>query len=287
MTMRVLGVVFAVLVLFGLGIWWWMKPSDFVLVVKVLDNQTAEADPSDVGRFTVQLSKNPWDTIILQLSSSSPDQGQPEVDSLTFTESDWDLPKTVTVLGQDEWIDDDDVIYTIRLFWEDPKKERKEVEAIVSMLGVDDDQKMILIGHSSSEDPNRIDLNVRLATQPIAEVELWVRGGDSSWNYQGRKGKKKNHFKGTSNPQMLYFDEGNWNVPQKVEIRSLSGSLDFSKDELAKRNYDWVIRDAEVKMQWLKMVVFQPNQRGDYINMSHSVLIDSQRCLRCNLNPDS
>jgi hypothetical protein len=285
--MRVLGVVIAVLVLLGLGIWWWMQPSDFVLVVKVLDNQTAEADPSDVGRFTVQLSKNPWDTIILQLSSSSPDQGLPEVDSLTFTESDWDLPKTVTVLGQDEWIDDDDVIYTIRLFWEDPKKERKEAEAIVSMLGVDDDQMMILIGHSSSEDPNRIDLNVRLATQPIAEVELWVRGGDSSWNYEGRKKGTNNLFKGTSNPRNLHFDEKNWNVPQKLEIRSSSGSLNYSKDDLAYQNYDWVIRDAEVKMQWLKMVVFQPSQRGDYVNMSHSVLINPQRCLRCNLSPDS
>ena len=91
--MRVLGIASAVLVLMGLGIWWWLQPSDFVLVVKVLDNQTGEADPSDVGRFTVQLSNNPRDTINLQLSSSSPDQGVPELDSLTFTGSDWAVPK--------------------------------------------------------------------------------------------------------------------------------------------------------------------------------------------------
>ena len=113
--MRLLGLASAVLILLGLCIWWWLQPSDFVLVVKVLDNQTGEADPSDVGRFTVQLSNNPRDTINLQLSSSSPDQGGPELDSLTFTGSDWDVPKTVTVIGQDEWIDDDDVIYQILL----------------------------------------------------------------------------------------------------------------------------------------------------------------------------
>mgnify|MGYP003327028867 CR=1 FL=1 len=87
--MRVLGIASAVLILLGLGIWWWLQPSDFVLVVKVLDNQTGESDPTDVGRFTVQLSNNPRNTINLQLSSSSPDQGDPELDSLTFTGSNW------------------------------------------------------------------------------------------------------------------------------------------------------------------------------------------------------
>lgn len=285
--MRVLGIASAVLILLGLGIWWWLQPSDFVLVVKVLDNQTGEADPSDVGRFTVQLSNNPRDTINLQLSSSSPDQGGPELDSLTFTGSDWDVPKTVTVIGQDEWIDDDDVIYRILLYWEDPKKERQKIETTVSMISVDDDQKMILIGHSTSQNQDTIELRVRLATQPLSEVELWVRGGDSSWNYEGRKKGTSNLFKGSSTPQNLHFDEKNWNVPQKLEIRSSSGSLNFSEDDLAYQNYDWVIRDAEVKMQWLKMVVFQPSQRGDYVNMSHSVLINPQRCLRCNLSPDS
>ena len=107
--MRLLGIASAVLILLALVIWFWLQPSDFVLVVKVMDNQTGEADPSDVGRFTVQLSNNSRDTINLQLSSSSPDQGVPELDSLTFTGSDWDVPKTVSVIGQDEWIDDDDL----------------------------------------------------------------------------------------------------------------------------------------------------------------------------------
>ena len=231
--MRVLGIASAVLVLLGLGIWWWLQPSDFVLVVKVLDNQTGEADPSDVGRFTVQLSKNPRDTINLQLRSSSPDQGGPELDSLTFTGSDWDVPKTVTVIGQDEWIDDDDVIYRILLYWEDPKKERQKIETTVSMISVDDDQKMILIGHSTSQNQDTIELRVRLATQPLSEVELWVRGGDSSWNYEGRKKGTSNLFKGSSTPPNLHFDEKNWNVPQILEIRSSSGSLNFSEDDLA------------------------------------------------------
>ncbi len=92
------------------------------------------------------------------------------------------MPKTVTVIGQDEWIDDDDVIYQILLYWEDPKKERQKIETTVSMISVDDDQKMILIGHSTSQNQDTIELMVRLATQPLSEVELWVRGGDSSWN---------------------------------------------------------------------------------------------------------
>ena len=172
--MRLLGLASAVLILLGLGIWWWLQPSDFVLVVKVLDNQTGEADPSDVGRFTVQLSKNPRDTIKLQLSSSSPDQGGPELDSLTFTGSDWDVPKSVTVIGQDEWIDDDDVIYRILLFWEDPKKERQKIETTVFMISVDDDQKMILIGQSTSQNQDTIHRRLLYLMQVFAEEQSTV-----------------------------------------------------------------------------------------------------------------
>jgi hypothetical protein len=285
--MRWLAGVLLMVVVAG-GIWWYGTPPRFEVVVQVLDDTTGEAPGEsgpDVGLFTVQLSKNPRGSVTFSLISLAPDQGLPEASTLTFDSRDWDQPKTVTVIGQDEFIDDDEVAYRIHLFWEDPETERR-AEAWVELLGLDDDRKRILIGHLPPEAADTARVQVQLATQPVTPVELWVQGGESSWNRTGLS-QSRTVFKALAQPERLFFDASNWNVPQTVEVRSRGGSLKASGEAEARQNYDWVIRDGALQMQWLKLVVVQPHEHTDYRNFSHSVLINPERCLRCNGAPGS
>ncbi len=272
----------------GAGAWWYLVPPTFELQVTVLDATTGEAPDEtgpDVAQFQVRLSKNPRASVTLQLTSSDPEQGTPERSTLTFTEDNWDRPQTVTVLGTDEFLDDGDVSYQVRLFWEDPGTDRK-AEAVVDLLGLDDDEKQILIGFLPSSQPDEARLQVSLATQPVTPVELWVRGGESSWKHTGLTGQE-DAFRAVASPGVLQFDASNWQIPQVVTLRSRTGSLATTTDAEARQNYDWVIRSRSVQLEWLKVVVLQPHDSGDYRNYSHSVLLNPSRCLRCNRPPAS
>ncbi len=272
----------------GFGAWWYLTPPTFELQVTALDTTTGEAAGEsglDVGVFEVQLSANPRGPVTLQLTSSNPDQGVPERPTLTFTEENWNRPQAFTVLGVDEFLDDGDVPYQVHLLWEDPDTDRR-AEATVDLLGLDDDEKQILIGFLPASAPNEARLQVSLATEPETPVELWVKGGESSWKHSGMRGQETD-FRAVASPEVLRFDVHNWQVPQEVTIRSRTGSLAALTEEEARRNFDWVIRGTSLRLEWLKVVVLQPYDSGDYRNYSHSVLLNPQRCLRCNRPPAS
>ncbi len=72
---------------------------------------TSEAGASDT--FTVVLQSMPSANVTIPLSSSNTAEGTISANSLTFTTLDWNIQQTVTVTGQDDAVDDNDVQYTI------------------------------------------------------------------------------------------------------------------------------------------------------------------------------
>ena len=73
--------------------------------------QTSEAGAD--ARFTVQLRAQPAANVTLRLSSSDTSEGIPTPGSLVFTPANWDAPRTVTVTGVDDDLDDGNQVYTI------------------------------------------------------------------------------------------------------------------------------------------------------------------------------
>ena len=59
--------------------------------------------------FTVVLTSQPTASVVIGLSSSDTPQGTVSPASLTFTTANWDTPRTVTVTGVDDDIDDGNV----------------------------------------------------------------------------------------------------------------------------------------------------------------------------------
>lgn len=65
--------------------------------------------------FTVVLAARPAANVIVPVSSSDTTEGIVNVSSLTFTPTNWNVPQTVVVTGQDDTIRDGSVAYSIRL----------------------------------------------------------------------------------------------------------------------------------------------------------------------------
>jgi len=63
--------------------------------------------------FTIVLDRYPAANVSLAISSSNPTEGVVAPTSLTFTRTDWNQPRTVTVTGMDDGVADGDQSYTI------------------------------------------------------------------------------------------------------------------------------------------------------------------------------
>lgn len=72
---------------------------------------TTEAGGTD--SFSVVLDSEPLSDVSIQLATSDSTEGLPSPTNLTFTASNWNVPQTVDVTGQDDAILDGDVAYEI------------------------------------------------------------------------------------------------------------------------------------------------------------------------------
>src|SRR4030095_1610102 len=72
---------------------------------------TTEAGGS--ASFSVVLKSEPTADVVIPVASTDPTEGAVSAASLTCTATDWNVPQTVTVTGQDDLVDDGDIAYSI------------------------------------------------------------------------------------------------------------------------------------------------------------------------------
>ncbi|MFC1587980.1 beta strand repeat-containing protein, partial [Planctomycetota bacterium] len=85
-------------------------------IVGITVNPTVGLTTTEAGgqaQFTVVLDSEPADSVTIGISSSDVSEGTVSTGLLTFTTGDWDSAQTVTITGQDDLIDDQNVAYTI------------------------------------------------------------------------------------------------------------------------------------------------------------------------------
>ena len=94
------------------------------VTANVTDNDTAgitvnptsglrTTEAGGTATFAVVLNSEPTANVTIGLSSSDPTEGTVSTTSLTFQPGNWDTPKTVTVTGVNDDLDDGDIAYTI------------------------------------------------------------------------------------------------------------------------------------------------------------------------------
>ena len=183
---------------------------------------TSELETTEAGgtaTFQIVLTSQPTDDVTIGLASSDTTEGNVSTASVTFTSANWDTPQTVTITGQNDAVDDDDVSYTVvttAATSDDPKYAGWDV-ADVSVTNRDDDTAGITVSPTSdlttTEAGGSSTFQIVLDSEPLANVTIGLSSSDTS--------------EGTISATSIIFTPANWNTPQTVTV---AGQDDFVDD---------------------------------------------------------
>jgi len=182
-----------------------------------MNNSTTEGGAT--ANFDIALTSEPLAAVTVNFSSSDPSEGVTDVNSLTFTPGDWDVPQTVTVTGVDDAIDDGDQPYEITfgaITSVDPLYPDLTPES-VSMNNVDDDTAAIvvsLISGPTTTAGGTATFSMVLATEPTANVTVFFDSNDTT--------------EGVADVSFATFTPANGSV---VQIVTVTGVDDAAADE--------------------------------------------------------
>ena len=187
---------------------------------------TSEAPTND--SFTVRLDVAPAASITIPVEvadvsegllkgGDSPSIAQPAI-TLTFTTANWNVPQTVTVVGQGDSIADGNQTYSTTV---GPPAGTAEFAAVaaqtVSVTNSDDDIAGLTVALAevplrTSENGTTATFTVRLNTEPIGDVTVAVTSGDAA------EGLLSSGAQNGLAALALSFTRTSWSTPQLVTV---------------------------------------------------------------------
>ncbi|SDX36077.1 Calx-beta domain-containing protein, partial [Lutibacter oricola] len=183
----------------------------------IIVSETAITTTEDLGTdtFTVVLPFAPTGTVVFNVESDDLTEGTVDKSTLTFNESNWDTPQTVTVTGVNDDVDDGDISYTIILTTntdatDDLSGYENVNPADVSAINLDNDTAGVtvsVISAPTTESGGTATFTVVLDTEPTNDVTITLTSDDLTESL-------------TSNlsTTTLTFTAGNWDEPQTVTV---------------------------------------------------------------------
>ncbi len=168
--------------------------------------------------FTIVLNSEPIADVVVDLSSSNTDEGTVSPSSLTFTASDWNSARTVTVTGVDDYIDDGNQTFTITTAAAESSD--SDYDGIdpnnVSVTNSDDDIAGITVSPTSGlttiEAGGTATFTVVLTSEPLDDVIVGLTSNNTD--------------EGTVSPSSLTFTASNWNSAQTVTVTGVDDYID-------------------------------------------------------------
>jgi hypothetical protein len=183
------------------------------ITVSAISGNTTEA--GGTATFTVALESQPTVAVTIDLSSSDTSEGTVSPASLTFTTANWNTPRTVTVTGVNDLVDDNNIAYTIitaPASSADPNYDLLNA-GDVGLSNTDDDIAGVTvsaISRHTTEAGGTATFTIRLNSQPEANVSLTLSSSDLT--------------EGAVAPTLMTFDSTNWNAPQTVTVTGVDDS---------------------------------------------------------------
>lgn len=168
------------------------------------------------AKFFVRLSSKPLTDVIITVESTKPLEGIPTPSVLTFEADKWDVLQEITVTGQNDDLDDDDVAYSIvkqSVVSTDPLYSDIALLS-VSLINRDDDNAGYIfsateVNYLESDAPANVLVSLR--SRPTSDVQIDLVSGNTS--------------KGTVSPANLTFAPALWNVSQEITITPVDNSI--------------------------------------------------------------
>jgi hypothetical protein len=196
--------------------------------VSNLDNSTAgvtvsptsglvTTEAGGTATFTMVLTTQPAANVTIGLTSSNLTEGTVAPASVTFTTANWNLPKTVTVTGVDDFIVDGTVAYTIvtsAASSTDPVYNGLAVPD-VSVSNTDNDTVGVTVSPTSglvtTEAGGTATFTMVLTSQPTANVTIPLSSSTPT--------------EGTVSPASVTFTAANWNIAQTVTVKGVDDAI--------------------------------------------------------------
>ncbi len=183
---------------------------DFAGVILVLTSpDTASDEAGDTVSFDVQLASQPVNPVTVTFASDDPSEGVPDSAGLVFNSLNWNIAQPITVTGQDDDIDDDDVPYTllVGISTTDPAYSLVDPPD-EPLINLDDDLAGIILvpggGLFTNEFGAMDSFTIELATEPLSPVSINLGS-----NTPGEA---------VTDLSNVMFDAGNWNMPQTITV---------------------------------------------------------------------
>lgn len=186
--------------------------------------------------FQIRLRSRPTANVVVSIQSSNTSEGTVSPTSITFTPTNWNTWRTITVTGVNDSLIDGDIWYEIQF----PSVTSSDVHyhnLIVPPLPVvnlDDDMPGVVFIDASPSVP--IVTNENQTSPRVFQIRLKTRPTDT---VQFPSITSSNTNEGTVSPATLVFTPSNWNVPQSVSIQPI-------RDYIADGNVTYTIDFANL-----------------------------------------
>ena len=181
---------------------------------------TAELVTSEAGAsatFSVVLSSRPSGEVLLDLSSSAPDEGTVTPALVAFTAANWKAPQTITIVGVDDAIADGNQPYLIHIAPNAASTDAAYAALLpvdASASNTDDDSAGVTVtgqGLTTSELGMTATFTVVLNSQPTENVRFQLTSSDGS--------------EGTPSPSSLTFTPNNYDAPQTITVKGVNDDI--------------------------------------------------------------
>jgi hypothetical protein len=176
----------------------------------------AVTEAGGTAAFTVVLDAAPVTDVWLTVSSGDPGEALVSPATLTFTSADWSVPRTLTLTGVDDALDDGSRLTVITVEVDDAQSDPAfaGLSAQASVTTADDDAVGITAlpdSLSVSEAGATAVFSIRLDAEPTSDVVIDLSSLD-----QGEV---------TVVQATLTFTPGDWNSPQSVTVTGIDDAL--------------------------------------------------------------
>lgn len=186
------------------------QPPAEIVVDPTTGLTTSEAGSS--ASFLIRLSRAPTADVSIPLQIADTSEWQLSTSLVTFTPSNWNLPRTVTVIGVDDTEVDGDIDGQVLV--QPASSADPDYQGIdpsdVTLTNIDNDSVSIQVSPAridTSESGSVATVQIRLNAAPTAPVQIGLSTSDASeWLLSG---------------DSVVFDASNWQQPLSVDVQGV------------------------------------------------------------------
>ena len=176
----------------------------------VSETSRTVSETGSTQTFTVELTGEPSSNVVVDVTSSDTGEATVSPAQLTFTDSNWSTPQTVTVTGIPDSVDDGDQVVTVTLAVNDAASDDdfdSLADQTVAVTVTDVDTAALTLSLADvlvTEAGTDATFTAVLGAKPTSDVVIDVTGSDTG--------------EATVSPAQLTFTDSNWDSAQTVTV---------------------------------------------------------------------